>query len=80
MGRLGIGDGDTVVAYDDDGGVVAARLVWMLRATGHRAALLDGGITAWEGQLETAPVDAAARRVHPGAVAGGAAGLRRRRR
>jgi len=56
MGRLGIGDGDTVVAYDDDGGVIAARLVWMLRATGHRAALLDGGITAWEGPLETAPV------------------------
>src|ERR1700755_2557387 len=29
MGGLGIGDGDTVVAYDDDGGVIAARLVWM---------------------------------------------------
>jgi len=39
MAALGIGDGDTVVAYDDDGGVMAARLVWMLRATGHEAAL-----------------------------------------
>ena len=55
MGELGIGDGDTVVAYDDQGGVVAARLVWMLRVTGHEAAVLDGGIGAWEGPLETAP-------------------------
>jgi thiosulfate/3-mercaptopyruvate sulfurtransferase len=45
--RLGIGDGDTVVAYDDAGGVIAARLVWMLRAIGHDAALLDGGLAAW---------------------------------
>jgi thiosulfate/3-mercaptopyruvate sulfurtransferase len=55
MGSLGIGDGDTVVAYDDAGGAMAARLVWMLRVTGHEAALLDGGIAAWEGPLETAP-------------------------
>src|SRR5215208_2428037 len=55
MGELGIGDADTVVAYDDEGGVIAARLVWMLRATGHAAALLDGGIQAWEGVLETEP-------------------------
>src|SRR5918994_199400 len=54
MRELGIGDGDTVVAYDDQGGTVAARLVWMLRVTGHAAALLDGGIGAWEGPLETA--------------------------
>ena len=56
MRALGIGDGDTVVAYDDAGGAMAARLVWMLRVTGHDAALLDGGIAAWEGPLETAPV------------------------
>jgi thiosulfate/3-mercaptopyruvate sulfurtransferase len=56
MGSLGIGDGHTVVAYDDAGGAMAARLVWMLRVTGHSAALLDGGIAAWEGQLETEPV------------------------
>lgn len=53
MGRLGIGDDDAVVAYDDQGGVMAARLVWMLRATGHDAALLDGGIAAYDGPLET---------------------------
>lgn len=43
MARAGIGDADVVVAYDDADGVVAARLVWMLRVTGHQAALLDGG-------------------------------------
>lgn len=53
MAGLGIGDGDTVVAYDDAGGTVAARLVWMLRATGREAALLDGGLAAYEGELET---------------------------
>ncbi len=53
MGALGIGDEDTVIAYDDAGGVIAARLVWMLRVTGHRAALLDGGLAAWDGELET---------------------------
>jgi thiosulfate/3-mercaptopyruvate sulfurtransferase len=55
MGALGIGDDDTVVAYDDAGGVIAARLVWMLRVTGHEAALLDGGLDAWDGELATAP-------------------------
>jgi thiosulfate/3-mercaptopyruvate sulfurtransferase len=44
MARAGIGDGDVVVAYDDAAGVVAARLVWMLRVTGSEAALLDGGM------------------------------------
>ena len=47
LAQLGIGDGDTVIAYDDAGGVIAARLVWLLRATGHEAALLDGGLAAW---------------------------------
>jgi thiosulfate/3-mercaptopyruvate sulfurtransferase len=46
MSEAGIGDDATVVAYDDAGGVTAARLVWLLRATGHEAALLDGGLAA----------------------------------
>jgi thiosulfate/3-mercaptopyruvate sulfurtransferase len=54
MSTHGIGDDTVVVAYDDDGGVMAARLVWLLRVTGHEAALLDGGIQAWDGLLETA--------------------------
>jgi thiosulfate/3-mercaptopyruvate sulfurtransferase len=53
MGALGIGDDDTVIAYDDAGGVIAARLVWMLRVTGHAAALLDGGLQGWDGALQT---------------------------
>jgi thiosulfate/3-mercaptopyruvate sulfurtransferase len=53
MAAHGIGDGDTVIAYDDDRGAIAARLVWMLRVTGHDAALLDGGIAAWDGPLST---------------------------
>ncbi|MCW3013758.1 MAG: putative thiosulfate sulfurtransferase [Solirubrobacterales bacterium] len=52
MSQLGIADDDTVLAYDDAGGVIAARLVWMLRATGHEAALLDGGLDAYDGPLE----------------------------
>jgi thiosulfate/3-mercaptopyruvate sulfurtransferase len=49
MSRAGISDDSVVVAYDDQGGVIAARLVWMLRATGHDAALLDGGLFAYSG-------------------------------
>jgi thiosulfate/3-mercaptopyruvate sulfurtransferase len=59
MRRAGIGDDDVVVAYDDDSGAIAARLVWMLRVTGHRAALLDGGITGWRGAREQGTVEPA---------------------
>ncbi|CAG6394394.1 sulfurtransferase [Actinacidiphila cocklensis] len=65
MRALGINDTDIVVAYDDQGGVIAARLVWMLRSTGRRAAILDGGLAAYveahPGSLtvvEPAPADA----------------------
>ncbi len=48
LGALGIGRKHRVVAYDDAGGTVAARLWWMLDALGHpRTAVLDGGIAAW---------------------------------
>lgn len=50
FGRLGIGPGTAVVAYDASAGMYAARLWWMLRLLGHRrAALLDGGLSAWRG-------------------------------
>jgi thiosulfate/3-mercaptopyruvate sulfurtransferase len=52
MSALGISDQDLVIGYDDSGGVMAARLVWMLRATGHEAALLDGGLSAYPGVLQ----------------------------
>ncbi|GAA1699179.1 sulfurtransferase [Microcella alkalica] len=51
MTEAGVGDDSTVVAYDDAGGVIAARLAWMLRVLGRDAAVLDGGITAWQGEL-----------------------------
>lgn len=48
MGALGFGDRHLIVAYDDRGGAVAARLWWMLRWIGHPSVrVLDGGITAW---------------------------------
>jgi thiosulfate/3-mercaptopyruvate sulfurtransferase len=48
FGELGIGNGSQVVAYDDAGGAIAARLWWMLRYLGHDAvAVLDGGWQAW---------------------------------
>ena len=53
MEEVGIGDRDTVIAYDDEGGVIASRLVWMLRSLGSEAALLDGGIAAWTGPLQS---------------------------
>jgi thiosulfate/3-mercaptopyruvate sulfurtransferase len=59
LAKLGIGDGDTAIAYDDAGGVIAARLVWMLRAIGHNAALLDGGLAAWPAaDLDAGPLQA----------------------
>jgi thiosulfate/3-mercaptopyruvate sulfurtransferase len=50
VAAAGIGAGDVVVAYDDTGGP-AARVVWMLRAIGIDAALLNGGLAAWTGPL-----------------------------
>jgi thiosulfate/3-mercaptopyruvate sulfurtransferase len=57
MGRLGIGDEHLVIAYDDDGNHIAARLWWLLNYYGHPAArLLDGGYPKWvaEGRPVTA--------------------------
>ena len=49
LGRYGIDSSTQVVCYDDAGGALAAaRAWWLLRACGHpRAAVLDGGWTAW---------------------------------
>ncbi|MFE9600050.1 sulfurtransferase [Streptomyces hokutonensis] len=48
LARLGVGEGVEVVTYDSGGGIWAARLWWMLRAIGVPAAVLDGGLEAWE--------------------------------
>jgi len=52
LGRVGIAPGTPVVAYDDDGGSKAARLWWLLHVLGEPAAVLDGGLAAWDGPLE----------------------------
>lgn len=53
LGRMGIAEGRPVVAYDDAGGSVAARLWWLLHVLGEPVAVLDGGIAAWPGALST---------------------------
>jgi thiosulfate/3-mercaptopyruvate sulfurtransferase len=47
----GISDNIQVVAYDDSGGSMAARLWWLLRWLGHdNAAVLDGGWNRWRSE------------------------------
>lgn len=49
LSKWGIGQGRQVVIYDDNGGVFAARLWWLLRWLGFEtAAVLDGGFTHWQ--------------------------------
>lgn len=48
MSRLGVERGTQVVAYDQDSGMYAARLWWLLRECGHaQVRVLDGGYARW---------------------------------
>ena len=48
FGRFGIGPDAQVVLYDEDTGMFASRMWWMLRYLGHdTAAVLDGGWSKW---------------------------------
>jgi thiosulfate/3-mercaptopyruvate sulfurtransferase len=48
MGRAGVGDGTTLVVYDDTASLFAARVWWSLRVYGFESCrVLDGGFTAW---------------------------------
>ncbi len=48
FGRLGISPGTQVVIYDQDVGMYASRMWWMLRYMGHdAAAVVDGGWAKW---------------------------------
>ena len=56
MRRMGVGDGHTVVIYDGAGLFSAARVWWLFRLFGQRAAVLDGGLPKW--RAEGRPVTA----------------------
>lgn len=55
--RLGLGDGNHIVAYDSNGGVMAAcRVWWLFRLFGaNHVSVLDGGLPQW--QAEGRPVE-----------------------
>ena len=59
MSQSGIKPGDTLVAYDDEGGGKAARFIYTLDIIGHKKyALLNGGLHAWANEghpLESSP-------------------------
>lgn len=50
--KLGLGNGNRVIVYDNaGGGGAAARVWWMLRLFGHNdVAILDGGLTKWKAE------------------------------
>jgi thiosulfate/3-mercaptopyruvate sulfurtransferase len=51
VGALGIGDGDTVVAYDSVGLYSAARVWWTFRIFGAKKVyILDGGLPKWKAE------------------------------
>jgi len=62
LGAIGLTPELQVVAYDDEGGGRAARLLWTLDVLGHRRlSLLNGGLHAWANEaheLENHPVKA----------------------
>lgn len=74
MAKLGISNTTRVIAYDERGGIYAARLWWILNYYGHsNVALLDGGWVKWNAEQRatntTVPSIAAATfTVQPGTV------------
>jgi thiosulfate/3-mercaptopyruvate sulfurtransferase len=51
MSAIGLTGQKHLVAYDEEGGGMAGRLVWTLHAFGHRrASVLDGGLHSWAGE------------------------------
>ncbi len=64
FGRLGIDHDTTVVAYDDGGSVLAARLFFVLEYYGHeRIRVLNGGLGKW--RREGRPLESAAPTIAP---------------
>jgi thiosulfate/3-mercaptopyruvate sulfurtransferase len=49
MSACGVDATTQVVAYDNEGGIFASRLWWLLRWLGHdKVAVLDGGLAGWK--------------------------------
>ncbi|WP_379136517.1 sulfurtransferase [Paenibacillus sp. sgz500958] len=49
LAKLGIGNDSRIVAYDDESGMNAARLWWLLRYLGHEQVyILEGGFSTWK--------------------------------
>lgn len=68
LSKAGITPRTHVIAYDDEGGGKASRLLWTLAATNHeRYSLLNGGIVAWanEGHELSREVPQVERAVYP---------------
>ncbi len=64
FGRLGIDHDTTVVAYDDGGSFLAARLFFVLDYYGHdRVRVLNGGLAKW--RRESRPLECAAPTITP---------------
>jgi len=62
LGSLGISRSVQVVAYDQDNGMYASRLWWLLRWLGHDAvAVLDGGFRKWTDEKRPVVVDTSRR-------------------
>lgn len=63
LARAGWQPGMGLIAYDDAGGSIAARLWWLMKYFGYDSAgLLDGGIAAWQSagyELESGRVETA---------------------
>ena len=57
--KLGLGDGNRLVIYDQNGFFASARVWWMFRAMGHKdVRVLDGGFAAWQaagGEVDDMP-------------------------
>ena len=57
--KLGLGDGNRLVIYDNNGFFASARVWWMFRAMGHKdVKVLNGGLAAWTaagGETEDLP-------------------------
>lgn len=71
LGRFGIGDDTTVIAYDQQGGHFAARLWFVLAYIGHADGfhILHGGLVRWQAEgrpLEAGEVTPSPRVLHPG--------------